>query len=68
MLKMSDLWGADGGQGNAAYPGDNGDFTDYDKFLTQLVSDLKANGMTDLKMLIWNEPDLTIFWNRSEYS
>ncbi|KAL0571545.1 hypothetical protein V5O48_010421 [Marasmius crinis-equi] len=65
ILKMSDLWGADGGQGNAAYPGDNGDFTEYDRFLTQLVSDLKSNGMTDLKLLIWNEPDLTIFWNRS---
>ncbi|KAJ6471623.1 glycoside hydrolase family 39 protein [Mycena vitilis] len=65
ILKMSDLWGTDGTQGsNGVYPGANGDFTEYDAYLTQLVKDLKANGMTtNIKLLIWNEPDLTIFWN-----
>ncbi|KAJ7912104.1 glycoside hydrolase family 39 protein [Mycena leptocephala] len=65
ILKMSDLWGTDGTQGsNGVYPGANGDFTEYDAYLTQLVKDLKANGMTtNIKLLIWNEPDLTLFWN-----
>ncbi|KAI3609887.1 glycoside hydrolase family 39 protein [Moniliophthora roreri] len=65
ILKMSDLWGADG-QSISQWPGDNGDWTEFDHFLTQLVSDLKANSMTDLKLLIWNEPDLSIFWARSQ--
>jgi len=65
ILKMSDLWGTDGTQGaNGVYPGANGNFTEYDAYLTQLVKDLKANGMTtNIKLLIWNEPDLTAFWN-----
>ncbi|KAG8828919.1 hypothetical protein FRC17_007327, partial [Serendipita sp. 399] len=69
ILKMSDLWGADGTQGsNAPYPGDNGNWADYDKFLAQFVSDIKANGMTsNIKLLPWNEPDLTTFWNRREF-
>ncbi|KAG7091175.1 hypothetical protein E1B28_010227 [Marasmius oreades] len=63
MLKTSDLWGADATQpSNAIWPGDGGSYAEYDRFLTQLVSDLKANGMTDIMFLIWNEPDLSIFW------
>lgn len=63
---MSDLWGCDATQGtNAIYPGDNGDFTEYDRFLTQFVADIKANSMTtSIKLLIWNEPDLSAFWTR----
>lgn len=66
---MSDLWGADGTQGsNAMWPGDGGSYTEYDRFLTQLVADLKANGMTtSIKLLIWNEPDLaSLFWAPGE--
>ena len=63
ILKSSDLWGADGTQpSNAIWPGDNGNWAEYDRYLTQLASDLKANGMTDIKFLIWNEPDLSYFW------
>lgn len=81
ILKLSDIWGADGTQATSAiWPGDNGSWTgsffrwleqssdlldtEYDRFLTQLVADLKANSMTTaLKILIWNEPDLgTAFW------
>ncbi len=66
ILKMSDLWGADGTQGSdAIYPFDNSDWTEYDRFLTQFVADLKANGMTsNIKLLMWNEPDLTVFWTK----
>ncbi|KAG8872747.1 hypothetical protein FRB98_009436 [Tulasnella sp. 332] len=65
ILKMSDIWGADGTQATTAeWPGDNGSYTEFDRFLAQLVSDVKANSMTaGLKILIWNEPDLgTAFW------
>lgn len=62
---MSDLWGADGTQlSTGPWPGDSGSYTEYDAYLTQLVADLKANGMTtNIKLLIWNEPDYgTVFW------
>lgn len=65
----SDIYGADTTQSSdAAYPGDNGDFTNYDQFLDQLFADIKSNGMTDsLVFDIWNEPDLgTVFWGRSQ--
>ncbi|KAJ6616723.1 glycoside hydrolase family 39 protein [Mycena sp. CBHHK59/15] len=67
IFKMSDLWGDDATQPSTApYPGDNGDFTEFDAFLTQMVKDFKANGInSNIKILIWNEPDLTIFWNRT---
>lgn len=68
IFLLHDLWGADGTQGSSAsYPGDNGNWTDFDNYLTQLISDIRANNMTPgLKMDIWNEPDLTLFWNRPQ--
>lgn len=68
ILLIHDLWGADGTQGaSAPYPGDNGDWSSWDSFLTQLNSDINANGMTNKLVIdIWNEPDLTAFWNRTQ--
>lgn len=68
IFLLHDLWGADGTQGSSApYPGDNGNWTDFDNYLTQLISDIQANDMTPgLRMDIWNEPDLTVFWNRTQ--
>lgn len=68
ILLIHDLWGADGTQNSsAAYPGDNGDWTSWDAYLTQLFSDLSANSMTtSLVVDIWNEPDLTAFWARTQ--
>lgn len=35
-------------------------------FFGQLISDLKENDMLEgLVFDIWNEPELTIFWNRT---
>lgn len=69
IIKTSDLWGADGTQpGDFPYPGDNGDWTSYDKFIQQLISDIKANGLARdyiTQIELWNEPDLGYFWNRS---
>ncbi|MEO3752503.1 beta-xylosidase [Streptomyces sp. B6B3] len=59
-----DLWGADGTT-SPRFPGDDGDWSDYDAFLDQLISDIRAAGITP-QWDIWNEPDITQFWNRSQ--
>ncbi|GAA2892929.1 beta-xylosidase [Actinoplanes cyaneus] len=64
VLLPHDLWGADGA-GISRFPGDNGDWTDYDNFLTRLITDVKATGVP-VQWDIWNEPNLGIFWNRSQ--
>ncbi|OAG06199.1 glycoside hydrolase [Paraphaeosphaeria sporulosa] len=67
ILLPHDLWGSDGGAGvNALYPGDNGNWTETETFLTRLVQDLKAHDMLEgLVFDIWNEPDIDSFWARS---
>lgn len=65
ILLVHDLWGADG-KSIARYPGDDGDWTETDAFLQQLASDIRTNEiLEDLVIDIWNEPDLTAFWDRS---
>lgn len=67
-IYVHDLWGTDhaGGTGGK-WPGDNNDFSDYDKFVQRLMADVAAN--MDLKYVtwdIWNEPDIQpYFWVRS---
>ncbi|KAK2808651.1 hypothetical protein FQN50_004515 [Emmonsiellopsis sp. PD_5] len=67
ILLVHDMWGADGGSDSSSpFPGDDGDWSETDAFLTQLVKDIKANDMLDgLVIDLWNEPDLDIFWARS---
>ncbi|WEO93871.1 RICIN domain-containing protein [Streptomyces sp. FXJ1.172] len=60
VLLPHDLWGADGTT-NQGWPGDNGDWTQFDNFVTQLISDVKANNMT-VEWDLWNEPDGSGFW------
>lgn len=64
----ADLWGADGGEpSDAHFPGDNGDWSEYDQFLARVISDLKANKATKrMTFDVWNEPDLTYAWNRTQ--
>jgi hypothetical protein len=64
ILLPHDLWGADG-ISSPRFPGDNGDWTDYDNFLTRLIADVKATGVP-VQWDIWNEPNLAMFWNRSQ--
>ncbi|KAF2009778.1 glycoside hydrolase family 39 protein [Aaosphaeria arxii CBS 175.79] len=66
LLMPSDLWGAQGGAPeNFPFPGDNGDWSEMEKFLRQVISDIKDNDMLDgLVIDLWNEPDLDSFWNR----
>ncbi|PSN59515.1 glycoside hydrolase [Corynespora cassiicola Philippines] len=64
ILLVHDLWGADGSN-IPLYPGDGGNWTEAESFFQQLADDLQANDMLEeLVIDIWNEPDLTTFWNR----
>ena len=64
VLLDHDLWGADGAP-ISRFPGDNGDWTDYDNFLNRLFNDVRTAGLT-VEWDIWNEPNITLFWNRSQ--
>ncbi|WP_431912222.1 ricin-type beta-trefoil lectin domain protein [Nonomuraea jabiensis] len=64
ILLVHDLWGADG-YPILRFPGDNGDWTDYDNFLTRLINDVRATGAT-VQWDLWNEPNITLFWNRPQ--
>ena len=64
VLLPHDLWGADGAP-ICRFPGDNGNWTDYDNFLTRLINDVRAAGIT-VEWDIWNEPNITLFWNRPQ--
>ena len=62
ILLPHDLWGADG-YPISRFPGDNGNWTDYDNFLTRLIDDVRATGVP-VQWDLWNEPNITLFWNR----
>jgi hypothetical protein len=64
ILLPHDLWGADG-YPISRFPGDNGDWTDYEAFLTRVIGDVRAAGIT-VQWDIWNEPNLGLFWNRPQ--
>ncbi|WP_432933170.1 lectin [Microbispora sp. CA-135349] len=64
VLLVHDLWGADG-YAISRFPGDNGNWTDYDNFLTRLIDDVRATGVP-VQWDLWNEPNLTLFWNRTQ--
>jgi hypothetical protein len=63
-LLPHDLWGADSTT-TQAWPGDNGDWTQFDNFVTQLINDVKANNMK-VQWDLWNEPDGRGFWAPSQ--
>ncbi len=63
-LLVSDLYGTDTTQpADTAYPCDNGDCTNWTRFLDQVVTDVQSSGLT-VAYDIWNEPDGTGFWQR----
>ncbi|MET7451919.1 RICIN domain-containing protein [Streptomyces sp. NPDC005574] len=64
VLLPHDLWGADGTT-TQGWPGDNGDWTQFDSFVTQLIGDVRANDMT-VQWDLWNEPDGSGFWKPSQ--
>ncbi|MER7837760.1 RICIN domain-containing protein [Streptomyces sp. NPDC096040] len=64
VLLPHDLWGADSTT-HVGWPGDNGDWTQFDNFVTQLINDVRANNMT-VQWDLWNEPDGSGFWGASQ--
>jgi len=65
VLLPHDLWGADLVCNVPVWPGDNGDWTNFNNFIDQLIKDVVASGMTgrDVHWDIWNEPDCCGFWD-----
>jgi len=67
VILPHDIWGTDHANSSTVWPGDNGDFTNYDQFIQTLMSALKSNGATNgLVWDIWNEPDGSGFWPRPQ--
>jgi hypothetical protein len=64
ILLLHDLWGADG-YPISRFPGDNGNWSDYDAFLDRVFADVRATGET-VQWDLWNEPNITLFWNRPQ--
>jgi len=66
-MLLSGLWGSDGPCSVPRWPGDGGNWTEYTTFLTQIINDARANGMTgsDVRWDMWNEPNI-FFWGRSQ--
>ena len=65
---LAGVWGADAACNVPRWPGDNGDWTEYNNMVNQLLNDVVANGMTgsDLLWDVWNEPDGPYFWGRTQ--
>ncbi|KAH7071243.1 glycoside hydrolase superfamily [Paraphoma chrysanthemicola] len=72
IVLVHDLWGADSLEANTiSYPGDNRDWSSFERFTDRLISDMQRDGVSDGVVLdIWNEPDGSNFWNRpfSQYT
>jgi len=68
ILLVHDLWGADGISEVPRYPGDDGDWSEFDIFLTRVIDNAIGCGMTgpDVQWDIWNEPDIETFWPRDQ--
>lgn len=58
----------DYGYVNCPIPGAGGDWTQFTTFLSQLISEVQAAGMTgpDVLWELWNEPEVSIFWSGTQ--
>jgi hypothetical protein len=68
VLLPHDLWGADAVCTVPRWPGGGGNWTEYTTFMTQVINDAIANGMTgsDVRWDIWNEPNYPAFWGGTQ--
>jgi hypothetical protein len=68
LVLVHDIWGADAVCNVPRWPGDGGNWTEYNDFMTRLINDAIANGMTgtDVRWELWNEPDHPAFWKGSQ--
>ena len=64
---LAPLWGSDGVNNVPRWPGDNGNWTEFNTFIDLVISNVRSNGMTgsDVRWDIWNEPNI-FFWGRSQ--
>jgi hypothetical protein len=64
---LAGLWGADGVCTVPRWPGNGGSWTEYNAFVDQIISDVKAAGMTgsDVRWDLWNEPNI-FFWGATQ--
>ncbi|KAK2728853.1 hypothetical protein CKAH01_10681 [Colletotrichum kahawae] len=66
QLLLHDLWGTDFTDETMEWPGDNGDWANYDRFLDTVIGRIIANDMLPgLYIDIWNEPEWG-FWKRPQ--
>lgn len=67
IMILAPLWGSDGVCTVPRWPGANGNWTEFTNFMTQIINDAKANGMTgtNVRWDIWNEPDI-FFWGGTQ--
>ncbi|RNG31608.1 RICIN domain-containing protein [Streptomyces botrytidirepellens] len=64
QVLVSDIYGANGGQPSSTrYPCDNGDCSNWVRFIDSTVGALRDSGLT-FSYDIWNEPDISAFWTR----
>jgi|GEM_PF-4731036 len=61
-LKWSD---EDGFDKNSRWPGDNGDWNNWDSFLLQKIKYVQKKGYDNFIWEVWNEPDQPRYWKRS---
>ncbi|RYZ96482.1 MAG: hypothetical protein EOP47_23775, partial [Sphingobacteriaceae bacterium] len=63
QIVVSDNWYF--GYTSSFFPGDNGDWSLWENFVTNMVKDVIKKGIADnVEWDIWNEPDLNYFWPR----
>jgi hypothetical protein len=67
IMILAPIWGSDGVCNVPRWPGDGGNWSEFTSFLTQVINDAIADGMTgpDVRWDIWNEPNI-FFWGRSQ--
>lgn len=57
LILPHDIWGTDHANASTVWPGDNGDWTDYDNFIDTLLSDLAAaDALEGMVFEIWYFP------------
>jgi hypothetical protein len=48
------------------FPGDDGDWEDYEEFCKSIAAYVKENGFTNFQYNLWNEPNL-VQWGKSQF-
>ncbi|ETS79918.1 hypothetical protein PFICI_07447 [Pestalotiopsis fici W106-1] len=65
IVLVHDIWGTDSHNSSTVWPGDDGDWTDWDLYVANLLDSFVSNDMLEgLVIDIWNEPDQSTFWQR----